>query len=144
MGGLVARAYLQASAGVHVARLVTLAAPHHGTSAARLGCGRNAHEMRPDSPWLHRCNSHLSPAVPTASIWTRDDELVAPPDSSHLAGARETVLVGLGHMALAFSSTVLARVAEELAQGCCPPAVDDPRGSGAPGAERETGQRCRT
>jgi triacylglycerol lipase len=116
MGGLVSRAYLQAHGAARVARLVTLAAPHHGTQIARLGCGRNAHEMRPDSEWLRRLNAGPSPQIPIANIWTRNDEIVTPPGTSRLIDARETILSGVGHMAMLFSPTIFAQLEAELAQ----------------------------
>jgi triacylglycerol lipase len=115
MGGLAARAYLQQQGAARVARLVTLAAPHHGTRVARLGCGRNAREMRLGSEWLRRLNAGPPPPISVASIWSLDDEIVTPPDTSRL-GARETTLTGLGHLAMVFSPTVLARLLAELAQ----------------------------
>ncbi|MGA2794031.1 MAG: alpha/beta fold hydrolase, partial [Roseiarcus sp.] len=116
MGGLAARAYLQQHGSAHVAGLMTLAAPHHGTKVARLGCGRNAREMRLDSEWIRRLNAGPSPPIPVASIWSLDDEIVTPPDTSRLAGARETILAGLGHLAMVFSPAVLARLVVELTQ----------------------------
>ena len=116
MGGLAARAYLQQHGSARVAGLVTLAAPHHGTKVARLGCGRNAREMRLESEWLRRLNAGPSPPIPVASVWSRDDEIVTPPDTSRLAGARETIVTGLGHLAMVFSPTVLARLVAELPQ----------------------------
>jgi len=115
MGALVARAYLRQRGAARVAALVTLAAPHHGTHVARLGRGRNAHEMLPESDWLRRLNAGPLPPIPIASIWTRDDEILTPPDTARLAGARETVLRGLGHMAMVFSPAVLACLEAEIA-----------------------------
>ncbi|MGO8798107.1 MAG: lipase family alpha/beta hydrolase [Roseiarcus sp.] len=114
MGGLAARAYLQQRGAARVARLVTLAAPHHGTKVARLGCGRNACEMRLDSEWLGRLNAAPPPPIPVATVWSVDDEIVTPPDTSRLAGARETVVVGLGHLAMVFSPAILARLVVEI------------------------------
>ncbi len=117
MGGLAARAYLQQHGAARVARLVTLAAPHHGTTIATLGCGRNAREMRLESEWLRRLNAGPWPPIPVASVWSLDDEIVTPPDTSRLAGARETVMSGLGHLAMVFSPAVLARLVIELTPG---------------------------
>jgi pimeloyl-ACP methyl ester carboxylesterase len=116
MGALVARAYLQRHGAARVAALVTLAAPHHGTQVARIALGRNARQMQPDSEWLRCLNAGPIPPIPVASIWTVDDEILAPPDTSRLPGARETILSGLGHMAVAFSPAVLACVEAELAR----------------------------
>jgi predicted alpha/beta hydrolase family esterase len=115
MGGLVARACLRRRGARGVAGLVTLAAPHHGTRMARLGPGRNARQMRPDSAWLRELNAQPLPPAPAASVWTMDDEITDPPDSSRLPGARQTILSGLGHMAMAFSPAVLACLETELA-----------------------------
>jgi triacylglycerol lipase len=52
MGGLVLRAYLRRYGREKVARIVTLGSPHQGTRLAPLGLGRNAQQMRIDSPWL--------------------------------------------------------------------------------------------
>lgn len=116
MGGLVSRAYLQQHGAALVAGLATLAAPHHGTKVARLGCGRNAREMQQESEWLRRLNAGPSPPIPVASIWSLDDEFITPPDTSRLSGAHETILTGLGHLAIVFSPAVLARLEVELAQ----------------------------
>jgi len=117
MGGLVSRAYLQQHGAARVAALVTLAAPHHGTHIARLGVGRNAREMLPQSDWLRCLNAQPSAPIPIASIWTRDDEILAPPQTSRLPGAGETVLSGLGHMAMVFSPAVLACLEAQIGTG---------------------------
>jgi triacylglycerol lipase len=114
MGALAARAYLRRYGAARVAGMVTLAAPHHGTQTARLGLGRNAREMAPNSEWLRSLNAEPPPSIPIANLWSIDDEIIDPPDASRLASAREIVLKGIGHMAMAFSPTVLACVEAEL------------------------------
>ena len=114
MGGLAARAYLRRYGAAHVARLVTLAAPHHGTRCARLGLGLNAREMEPSSEWLRSLNAEPPPSIPVATVWSLEDEIVDPPDASRLANAREIALSGIGHIAMAFSPKVLACVEAEL------------------------------
>jgi len=114
MGGLVSRAYLRAHGTSRVAGMVTLAAPHHGTRLARLGWGRNARELRPGSAWLRSLNAQPVPAIPLRSVWTPDDEMLAPPDTARLPGVRETILAGLGHVAMVFSPRVLACLEAEL------------------------------
>jgi triacylglycerol lipase len=114
MGALASRAYLRRHGAAHVAGLVTLAAPHHGTQIARLGLGRNAREMEPNSEWLRSLNAEPPPSIPIANLWSLDDELIDPPDASRLANAREIVFKGIGHMAMVFSPTVLACVDAEL------------------------------
>jgi len=116
LGGLISRACLLRHGAARVAGLVTLAAPHHGSRIARLAWGRNGCQMQPDSQWLRCLNAAASPPIPIASIWSVDDELVAPPESARLAGARETILAGVGHMAMVFSPRVLECIEAELAR----------------------------
>ncbi len=113
MGALVSRAYLRRHGAAHVAGLMTLAAPHHGTRIARLGLGRNAREMAPNSEWLRSLNAD-PPPIPIANLWSLDDEIIDPPEASRLGDGREVVLKGVGHMAIVFSPTVLACVEAEL------------------------------
>ena len=54
------------------------------------------------------------PSISIASIWSLDDEILAPPHTGRLPDARETMLNGLGHMAMVFSPTVLACLEAEL------------------------------
>ena len=116
MGGLVARASMRARGTGRIARFVTLGGPHHGTVSARLGLGRNARQMEPGNPWLAELNRVETTDVPTLTIWSCGDEIVAPQATSRLAGADETVLGGFGHMAMAFSTRVEALVAADLAR----------------------------
>lgn len=116
MGGLVSRAYLQANGARQVARLLMLAQPTHGTHVARLSCSANARQMRPQSRWLQRLNSHPLPPVPTTNIWTRDDEILLPPDTARMDEVREIIFEDIGHMALVFSPLVLLRLETELAR----------------------------
>ena len=116
MGGLISLAYLRKYGAARVAKLVMLAAPMHGTHVARLGIGANAREMRPDSAWLRALTLRPVP-IPIVSIWTRDDEILAPAETSRIDGAQDIVLDGLGHMAMVFSPRVLACLEDELALG---------------------------
>ena len=52
MGGLAARAYLARRGAARVARLITIASPHHGTALAVMGLGANARQMRRGSEFL--------------------------------------------------------------------------------------------
>ncbi len=122
MGGLVARAYLAEARTARVGRLVTLGSPHHGTQLARLGMGANAREMRDGGDWLMNLEKKESsntgsghtifPA--TLSIYTLNDDLVYPPESSVLAWAENVPVSAVGHMGLVFSESVAARVIQYL------------------------------
>jgi triacylglycerol lipase len=115
MGGLTARAYLKQYRGSRVAKLVTLACPHHGTRLAYPGPGRNAREMEPGSAWLTALAEGEAMPVPFVNVWSRHDNFVAPQVSGRMEGGREIVLDGLGHLSFAFSGRVLKLLLGELA-----------------------------
>jgi triacylglycerol lipase len=114
MGGLVARAYLRRYGSDRVAKLITLGTPHRGTELARLGLGRNARQMRPDSAWLCELIQAGTPAISTVTIWSETDNFILPQDHARLSGAREYVVQNLGHLAMAFSPAILEILAHEL------------------------------
>ncbi len=124
MGGLVARAYLRRHGTGHVAKLITLGSPHHGTRLARLGRGRNAREMEPDSGWMRAWAEADYLSVPALSVWSARDNYVIPQDSSHMAGARETVLPALGHLSMAFSPKILEILLNETSEPSVP--IEEP------------------
>jgi len=111
MGGLVARAYLRLYGDAKVAALVTLAAPHHGSLLARLGIGRHARQMEPDSAWLRELDA-TKIAIPVVAVWSVSDEFVAPQDSARWPGARELVLAGHDHMSMVFSDRVASIIGD--------------------------------
>ena len=115
MGGLAARAYLRRHGGARVAKLITLGTPHHGTQLARIGLGRNAREMVPGSAWIRELAEAAPLPVPALSVWSARDNYIMPQDSSRLAGARETMLPALGHLAMAFSPKILQILLDETA-----------------------------
>ena len=121
LGGLVVRAYLVQtclrSRVSCIARLVTLGSPHHGTQLARLGIGSIAREMCDQSEWLgaladmetaHAARGWKPPA--TLSIYTLNDDLVYPPESSVLEWAQNVPVSAVGHLGLVFSESVVKRV----------------------------------
>lgn len=101
MGGLAARAYLRRYGDAQVARVVTLASPHHGTIFGRLGHSRNARQMARGSPFIEhlRRDDHGRWSRFT-TVATRDDNLVVPRSSPLLPGAKQVELDGVGHLAL--------------------------------------------
>ncbi len=101
MGGLAARAYLRRHGDAHVARVVTLASPHHGTIFGRLGASRNARQMARSSRFVERLNRDDHGRWRRfTTVATRDDNLVVPRSSPLLPGSRQVVLDGVGHLAL--------------------------------------------
>lgn len=116
MGGLAARACLRARGGARIAKLVTLGTPHHGTRTAALGQGLNARQMEPDSAWLESLARAelLGALAPITSIYSSDDNVVVPQDSSVLDRARNVRLSGIGHVSLPFSRIVQEAVLAEI------------------------------
>ncbi|HRK23937.1 MAG TPA: alpha/beta fold hydrolase [Beijerinckiaceae bacterium] len=115
MGGLVARTYLRRFGSSRIARFITLGGPHQGTVVATFGLGRNARQMEPDNDWLAELNRNWSPPVPTLSVWSTGDQIIAPQDSSRLPHTAERVFPAIGHLALAIEPDVFEAVASELA-----------------------------
>jgi triacylglycerol lipase len=112
MGGLVARAYLKKYGVRRVDKVVTLACGHHGTTLARLGLGFNARQMEPGSAWLAALPEPAP--VPLVSIWSAQDNFIAPQGSSRLAGSGDVMLSGIGHLTFIFSERVADLVVKEL------------------------------
>jgi pimeloyl-ACP methyl ester carboxylesterase len=117
MGGLVIRAWLREHGGEGIAGAVTLGSPHHGTSLAWLGIGRNAMQMRPNSRWLAALSAPEPrrgyPAL--VSVYSGEDNFVSPQASARLDWAKNVPVPGVGHLAMAFSSEVRGQLLEALA-----------------------------
>lgn len=120
MGGLVARAWLRRHGDAHLARLITLGTPHHGTALAQLGMGLNARQMRRDEHWLPALSEAETAARRAAitSIFSHHDNIVAPQESCRLPGARNVEFGGVGHVELGRSALVLDVVMAEINAVC--------------------------
>jgi triacylglycerol esterase/lipase EstA (alpha/beta hydrolase family) len=121
MGGLVTRSYMaeRAAQGLppRIHLLITLGSPHHGTQLAAFGLGRAVQQMREKSVWLEGLvrQENASTARPeTVSIFTRNDDLIYPPESSELAWAENIAVDGVGHVGLLYSEPVFQIVKEQL------------------------------
>lgn len=118
MGGLVTRRYmsLQANGGFRIKRFITLGSPHHGTEMARFSVGKCVAEMRTASAWLSALESAevATEKPPTLSIYTLNDDLVYPPESSKLYWAENVPMAAVGHISLLFSKPVAERVIAEI------------------------------
>ncbi|WP_426111523.1 esterase/lipase family protein [Massilia sp. PWRC2] len=125
MGGLAARAWLRRYGSSRLLRLITLGTPHHGTTLANLGVGLNAAQMRRSraglqSAWLAQLDadeaaSGAGTRALITSIYSYQDNIVSPQNSSCLAGARLLPLAGVGHVALGSDARALDGVLAELA-----------------------------
>lgn len=117
MGGLVTRLYMtQAGGASRIRRFITLGSPHHGTEMARFSVGKCVAEMRTASAWLSALES-AEVAIekpPTLSIYTLNDDLVYPPESSKLDWAENVPMAAVGHVSLLFSKPVADRVIAEI------------------------------
>jgi triacylglycerol lipase len=117
MGGLAARAYLCRHGAARVAKLVTIASPHHGTLHAYFGAGANARQMQRGSRFLAEVcakEAERAPQCPVTSIYSPHDNLVAPQETSRLAWAKNVALPGFGHLDILRSPRLAAAVLEEL------------------------------
>ena len=113
MGGLVCRAYVARYGDTHIAQLITIGCPHHGTILARLLPGHNMKQMHPGNRWLKELNAKQeAPALST--YFSLHDNIVVPQDSARFAGAREVVFNGLGHLSMAFSPDVQRAVLDDI------------------------------
>ncbi|HEU4529556.1 MAG TPA: alpha/beta fold hydrolase [Steroidobacteraceae bacterium] len=117
MGGLVARAALQSLGPGIISRIVTVASPHHGTALAHCLPCKAGQQMRPASAWLQRLNAAQEGrfAVPVTSIYSLEDNLLAPARSAELRGAELREIAGVGHFGLLRSRRVLDALVAALA-----------------------------
>jgi triacylglycerol esterase/lipase EstA (alpha/beta hydrolase family) len=117
MGGLVIRACMRARGPIGVRGVVTLGTPHGGTALAPWGLGVNAFSMRLAGPWLLAlANGEVAGfPIPVVSIYSSHDNFVSPPESSRLEGATNVRVIGVGHLAMAFSRRVDHALMEALA-----------------------------
>jgi triacylglycerol esterase/lipase EstA (alpha/beta hydrolase family) len=97
-GGVVARLWAADGGATVARRVVTLGAPHHGTSLADLAgqlaadrCPEACRQLATASPLLAGLNAgDETPEGPAwVSIWTTQDQTVTPPESARLEGALE-------------------------------------------------------
>jgi pimeloyl-ACP methyl ester carboxylesterase len=116
MGGLAARAYLRDYGTAHVAHVITVGTPHHGTALAKFALSQNAAQMRCNGPWL-RALEATEPADAFAqftTLYSRIDNIVAPARTAVLPGAKEVELNDVGHVALGYAPRALHALFAEV------------------------------
>jgi triacylglycerol lipase len=126
MGGLAVRAYMKVHGSMHIAKVITLGTPHHGTALAHFGKGENSLQMRwsgnakksISSDWLQQLakDENQSNYGLIVSIYSHHDNIIAPQTSSHLIGAHNIAFHGIGHVALLFDASIQDKVIEEIQQ----------------------------
>lgn len=126
MGGLVARRMRELNLSQDaMAGLITLGTPHHGTRHADILAGITTRQMRfylpveketPSNPWLDRLNAdEFEPLpYPVTSLYSYQDNIIAPQSSSVLGMAENLPLPGVGHLEMAFSRRVVDPVVERV------------------------------
>jgi len=119
MGGLVARRALRSLGSDVIRHIITLATPHHGAAIARVVQWPATKQMCPGSIWLAALNATQEGRwrVPVTSIYSLEDNLVAPARSSVLLGAKLHEMRGLGHFGLLASRRALDCVMSALEEG---------------------------
>ena len=107
MGAIAARYYLEHHDDARVEQLISIGAPHHGTIAAVFGHSRNTRQIRRDSFWLESLNGATRyPRERILNIYSAHDDVVFPSGSSHLEGAENRQLRGIGHVSLLYHKEV--------------------------------------
>jgi Alpha/beta hydrolase family len=119
LGGVVLRyAVAKLGLGDHLDLGVTVAAPHGGTSLARLGRGSVAADLRPRSALLTDINeTECSAPVRWVSYWSNTDPIVRPWSAVLPGSARRVTNVPVpeeGHISILRSPAFLADVVERL------------------------------
>lgn len=115
LGGIVARWYLQERGGAARAdRLVTLASPHAGTRAARIGLGLPlARAIHPESEViaaLRRGRSRAARVIHTAIVAGADRVVTPPASAAAISEAEIHWIEGLGHNEMLFDPRVYETV----------------------------------
>jgi triacylglycerol lipase len=119
LGGLVSRWIVQEVADVasHVDRLITLASPHEGTTAARIPAGPLVSAIRPRSEvieTLRRSTDALGRVRCVAVVASRD-RMITPPSSAAALPGAEVLWLDVGHNEILFDPGAIAIVQKHVA-----------------------------
>jgi triacylglycerol esterase/lipase EstA (alpha/beta hydrolase family) len=110
LGGLVSRWVIQEMGAGAVDRLITLASPHAGTSAAKIPAGPLVEAIRPRSPVierLHASRDGLARVGSVAVVAGRDRMITPPRSAAELPGARVVWLDHVGHNEILFDGQAI-------------------------------------
>jgi len=101
---------------MRVKRFVTLGSPHHGSEMSGFSIGQCVREMRLASPWLRALEQAEAGMEhpPTLSIYTLNDDLIYPPESSKLDWAHNIPVAAVGHVSMLFSKPIAERIIAEI------------------------------
>lgn len=142
LGGIVARYYIQRMGGLaRTNRLLTVAAPHHGTWMAFASGLPAALQMRPRSDFLRDLNADAESltGIQFASMWSPLDLMILPSFSSRMPVAKNLAVWTLRHQALITSERGIRVIVEQLlADGNTLSNPTTPDSAGRPGLNRRT------
>lgn len=101
---------------MRVKRFITLGSPHHGSEMSGFSIGQCVREMRLASPWLSALEQAEAGMEhpPTLSIYTLNDDLIYPPESSKLDWAHNIPVAAVGHVSMLFSKPIAERIIAEI------------------------------
>jgi pimeloyl-ACP methyl ester carboxylesterase len=111
MGGLAARAWLQAHNGQQrIHRVITIGSPHHGTWLARFSRLPNGLQMAQQGRWLRALEHSEDSALHSRFVcwYSNCDNIVFPASTATLAGADNRLVRGVAHVQLAFRPEVMS------------------------------------
>ena len=117
MGGLAVRGWWAAHGNdERVHHVVTIGTPHSGTWLARFAVSPNARQMRQRSDWLQALAQREPPgrAARFTCFYSHCDNIVFPPSSATLAGAKNVHLAGVAHVHMADRPEPLNEVLQQL------------------------------
>lgn len=115
MGGLAVRAYLRRHGEAKVARLITLATPHHGSRLGNLAVGPNGGQLKMGCSWLAELGQAPVPRGSAAIYSVHDNHVMPQRTCSELAGARNVPIAGVGHLGLVLTRRARLVLLAELA-----------------------------
>ena len=90
---------------------------------ARMGLFECAAQMKFHGPWIEMLadmEAAQAPGVPALSIYTLNDDLVYPPESSVLEWAENVPVSAVGHVGLLFSESVATRIIAAIRKPAMP------------------------
>lgn len=139
MGGLaVRRWYAEQADAERVAHVVTIASPHHGTWLSRFAFSRNSRQMQLQSRWLATlaAREHVARHGRFTCFYGHCDNIVFPPRTAVLEGARNVHIAGTAHVEMADRPEPWAELQRLLAADAPPPPGAAPTMASTPAAPR--------
>jgi len=119
LGGLVSRWIVQEVEEVagRVDRLITLASPHDGTTAARIPAGPLVSAIRPRSEVIEKLRTSVAALerVHCVAVVAARDRMITPPSSAAALPGAEVLWLDVGHNEILFDPGAIAIVQKHVA-----------------------------